>query len=407
MAATAATKQTFELTKTERDRRFQAVRAEMEKRKLDCLIIQGSFGCFRDSNANLQYMTNVNDEGYLFFPRDSDPTLYTFENRLDPTWVDDWQGAVPFFGNTMVKRAEELGMTNARFGTVGTSGLWAEYSGFPQATHAALTSGLPDASFDEATDVIEDLRQIKSEEEIRCLEIGCAAAQEAFKQVREIARVGVEDTEIRAAIHDALFRNDCDQGSMILYCQGKDVLHGGQSGGLLGPAYHQVLEAGDIILIEIDATYRGYKAQYNVAFAIDEPEDDWKALLECGAKAFHAGAAMLRPGIPLQELEDTLTKPIADYDFVYANPAFHGLGLSLEMPMGTYPRVGWYPRPLREDPAEHGVCVRASSRHPERQARSQRWLPDARHRRRLQAARPGLHAGDADSRVGQASRSVP
>ncbi|MSO94898.1 MAG: aminopeptidase P family protein [Thermoleophilia bacterium] len=333
----------FELSTTERDRRWSAVRHEMGRRGLQALIVHGSYACYRDSNANLQYMTNVNDEGYLLFPLEHEPTLYTFENRLDPTWVDDWRGAIPFFGKTIAGRVDELGLSRGRIGVSGVSGLWGEYGGFPWATYVSLQKHLPSAEVVDATDLVENARRIKSAEEVRCLEIGCQAAQQVFAAMRETAGVGVEDTEVRAAIQDALFRNDCDQGSMILYCQGKDILHGGQSGGLFGPTQHKRLELGDIILMEIDATYRGYKAQYNVAFAIGEPDEEWQRLLACAAEAYRAGLEVLRPGIQLKELEEALTLPIGRAGFVFANPAFHGLGLSLELPMGTYPRVGWYP----------------------------------------------------------------
>jgi Xaa-Pro aminopeptidase len=33
-----------------------------------------------------------------------------------------------------------------------------------------------------------------------------------------------------------------------------------------------------------------------------------------------------------------MTQPIADAGLTFGNPAFHGLGLGIESPMGTYPR---------------------------------------------------------------------
>jgi hypothetical protein len=74
----------FTLTIEERDRRWNNIRKAMEKRGLKCLIVWGSTGEFRDFNGNLQYLTNVANEGYLLFPLESEPTLYSFEGALSP-----------------------------------------------------------------------------------------------------------------------------------------------------------------------------------------------------------------------------------------------------------------------------------------------------------------------------------
>jgi Xaa-Pro aminopeptidase len=331
----------FALSETERDRRWTSVRREMERQGLDCLVVQGSYACFRDANQNLQYLANVGTEGFLLFPRDGAPTLYSFENGFNPTWVPDWRGAIPFFGKALAKRIEELGLQAARFGLVGLSGLYGEYGGFPHTTWRVLTDAFPRASFEDATALVEDIRRTKSDEELRCLELGCEAMEEVFRAVAATAGVGVADYEVRAVIMDTLYRRGCEPGSMILYCQGKDVVHGGQSGGWNEPPFVTPLEPGDVILIELDAVYAGYKAQFNAAFSVGEPDEVWAGVFATGIEAFEAGVEVLRPAITLGELEDALLEPIKRGGYVFGNPAFHGLGLGLESPIGTYPRVGY------------------------------------------------------------------
>ena len=157
----------FKFSDDERDRRWNLVRGEMEKRGQDCLIVWGSFGCYRDANGNLQYMNNVNTEGYLVFPLEDEPTMYSFENGLDPAWVTDWRGAIPHFGKNMTPRLTELGIKNV--GLVGLSGLYGELDGFSYTTHRVLSENFPDTTFEDATDIVEEARKIKSAEEIECL----------------------------------------------------------------------------------------------------------------------------------------------------------------------------------------------------------------------------------------------
>ncbi len=344
----------FKLSDGERDRRWNLVRSEMEKRNLDCLIIWGSFGCYRDANANLQYMTNVNTEGYLIFPLEGEPTQYSFENGLDPAWVTDWRGAIPHFGQNMTPRLKELGIKQV--GLVGLSGLYGELSGFASTTHRVLEENFADASFDDATDIIEEARKIKSEEEIECLMIGCRFMETLFGKIAATAGVGVEDWEVRAMIMETLFANDFDPGAMILYRQGPNVMHGGESGGWLEPANHKKLESGDIILIELDATYLGYKAQFNHAWSVGEPDEEWQGIFACAAEAYGKGLDALRPGLTVGELEDVLLEPLRTQGYKWGNPPFHGLGLGLEAPMGDYPRVGYSGAP-RDEKIEENMVI--------------------------------------------------
>ena len=332
----------FEFSDTERDRRWGAVRDGMAEEGFDCLVVWGSYGCYRDSNQNLQYLTNVNSEGFLLFPADGEPTLYSFENGLNPSWVTDWRGAIPNFADAIGDRIDELKLARAHFGLISVSGIFGEMSGFPHATLEKLTSRFGGASFDDTTELVEKIRRIKSDEEIACLEAGGKViTEQVFPKIAEVAGPGVRDFEVRAEIMDTLFRNHCDPGSMILYCQGKDVMHGGQSGGWLEPRFDTPLETGHIILIELDGVMRGYKAQFNTAFAVGEPDEEWQRIFDAAFLSYTEGEAVLKAGITAGELEDVMLAPLKEGGWAFGNPAFHGLGLGIEQPMGTYPRVGW------------------------------------------------------------------
>jgi Xaa-Pro aminopeptidase len=326
-------------TLAERDRRWSAVRAEMAGRDLDCLIVYGSDSVYRDCCQNLRWLTNAPREGYLVFPADGEPTFVTFESGLDPIWVHDWRGGVPRFSAVLAARVGELGLHGGRIGTVGTGGFYGETAGFPYRTHQSLAEAFPRAELVEATDVVERLRRIKSAEEIRSLEVGSAIMRDVFAVTREVAGPGVRDIEVRAAILDALFRAGCEQGIMLLYSQGRDVMHGGQRGARLESGREERLEDGDVMLVEVDAVWRGYKAQFNQPFVVGDAVEEWPAIFETAARCFEEGVRTLRPGVTVGELEARMIAPIEEAGLTFGNPAFHGLGLGIEAPMGTYPRA--------------------------------------------------------------------
>jgi Xaa-Pro dipeptidase len=326
----------YDLPLEERDRRWKATRETMRQRGLDCLVVWGSFGFNRFLINNMRYLSNVcATEGYFVFPIEGAPTLVTFFGRHDTTWVDDCRAGHPRHSQTIAKRLAELHIEKGTIGLSGTSGYFAEM-GFSHITYTSLLSLLPDARFVDATDIIETARMIKSEAEIKCFEEGCQAGEKAVQAVVDNARVGVTDREVQATILDSLYRNGCEAGSMLLYVSGKVVSHAGQGQDLPLPGPRKI-EKGDMILTEMDARLGGYISQFNQPYSIGEPGPEWRKKEAVALKTLETGLKMLRPGIMIGELDEAMLAVIKNAGYIWRNPMFHGLGLSIEGPIGRFP----------------------------------------------------------------------
>jgi Xaa-Pro dipeptidase len=341
----------FDLTLDERNRRWKNVRDAMERRKVECLVVWGSYGRFRHFGANLKYLSNISAEGYLLFPLKEDPTLVMFFARPDPAaWVADGRTGHPAYSRVISARIKELHLDKERIGVVGLSGYDGEM-GFPHTTYAAITSNFPGAQFEDATDILTEARIIKGAAEIRCLELGCEIGEKVIQVVVETAKAGIKDSEVRARVMDTLFREGCEPDSMFLYHSGREILHAGQ-GGQLKPPGSRTLAPGDIILTELDAAYLGYVAQYNQPFSIGQPDQEWKEIFRVAAEAFNQGMKALKPGVTTGELYQAMLSPIREAGYASTNPAFHGLGLGLEDPVSLFPaQTGYKPdTSLRMEP---------------------------------------------------------
>jgi Xaa-Pro aminopeptidase len=322
------------LDERERDRRWAKIREAMEECRVQCLLVWGTGGAGHNLIANLRYLANVSPfmEGYLVFPLEGQPTFVTFTGKPRRMWVEDQRGGHPTYSKAISDRLRELHLESASIGVVGLSGYYGEL-GFPYTTYISLTNDFPKAHFEDATELVEGARRIKSEAEIRCFELGCEVGEKVIQVVTESAEVGVMDSEIKTKMWDTVFLNGCDPASMILFSSGKEVAHGGQIPVVL----HRPLEHGDVILTEFDARYSGYKAQFNQPFSVGEPDKEWRKIFNVALGAFNNAFNTLRPGITAGELEEVFLAPIRGGGYTFTNPPFHGLGLSLEQPMGTYP----------------------------------------------------------------------
>ena len=332
----------FEFEDDERDKRWQRVRSVMKKRGIDALVVWAFAGYNSSECANFRYLTNVptygnlSYPGYLVFPLEGEPTIIGFAKMPgDSLWVHDIRGKSPKFSSVIIDRLHELRLERAGIGIISFQRADAE-TGFPYATFMSLREGLPEARFEDAVDILDEARRIKSDAEIRCLELGCEAANEAIQAVVDTARAGVRDCDVVAKILEALVRNGCETDSLFLYGSGKEMVDAGK-GPFMYPRYLRALEKGDMIHMEFDAKYNGYVAQHNQFFAVGTPDREWIEITDVASKAFYHGLETLKPGTTLGELNEAFLSVIKESGYNSQRPAFHGLGLSTELPLAATP----------------------------------------------------------------------
>jgi Xaa-Pro aminopeptidase len=332
----------FEFEKDERDRRWRRVRDIMRHRGIDALVIWAFAGYNSSECANFRYLSNMptygnlSYPGYLVFPLEGEPTIVGFAKMPgEHLWIHDIRGKAPTYSRVIIDRLRELHLEKTRIGIVSVHKVDGE-TGFPYATYMSLREGLPEAYLEDAVDILNDARRIKSEAEIHCLELGCEAANEAMQAIANTARAGVRDYEVVAKILEALVQHGCETDSLFLYGSGKETVDAGK-GAFMNPRYLRVLNEGDMIHMEFDAKYNGYVAQHNQLFAVGKPSKDWMEINDIASMAFYRGLQALKPGITLGELNESFLSVIKKSGYNSLRPSFHGLGLSTEMPLAATP----------------------------------------------------------------------
>ena len=323
-------------TISERDRRWNNIREAMAKRGLSCLVVWGNWGNTRRLDANLRYLTNQMYEGYLVFPINADPVSFQFTQiprRTD--WVAEIRCGHPLFAKAMSARISEIKADKSKIGIVQPSTRYYNEWGFPHNTYLGLQKYLSNATFEDATDILEEVRKVKSAEEIKCLEHASEIGEKVIQVIRETAKEGVSNYEIAARIYDFCFRAGCDPCSMLIYSVGKDTVHSAPLGYMREG--NKPLEAGEVILTEFDNRYFGYVAQYNQPFSVGKPNKQWSDIYKVAVESFENGLSVLKSGVTAGELDSAFLSPIKKSGYTILNPSFHGLGVSLEEPMGSFP----------------------------------------------------------------------
>ena len=206
---------------TELERRWKLVREMMKERKIDYLVAQnseeflgGTVRWFTDFSARYQFPTTV------IFPVDSQMT--TINNGGDPPaeqspppWaargIKNRLGAVYFstapYTNT---REAELAVSVLKEKKRPTIGL-VERAFIPITFYEYLVEHLPEAKFIDATEWVDEIKVIKSPEEIELTQGTAALQDHAIEHLKRTIQPGMRDFEVVAEAQYSFLRNGSER----------------------------------------------------------------------------------------------------------------------------------------------------------------------------------------------------
>ena len=188
---------------SEYGRRYALVREEMDRRGLAALILFGDSGHIGGFQTNCHYLSNYIDQfySYVVFPAEGAPTLFfclqphetgvhQYSVIEDIRW-GGWDIAAAVAG-----RISELGIERKRIGLVGVSSFQIRFT-LPSDHMETLKKELPHADIEVATDILEEIRLIKSDEELDAIRKGAAFSDAACAPWKKTSGRGCESRSWR------------------------------------------------------------------------------------------------------------------------------------------------------------------------------------------------------------------
>jgi len=211
-------------------------------------------------------------------------------------------------------------------GTIGVAGL----ADIVSAAHAdGLRRALPQATLADATDVFDDVRAIKSQEELANLEQTSAILATVFTALEAELRPGAREVDVLAEAHRLCRQLGCVEGIAMM---GRAPAPG------FGHGTPDPLVRSDIICIDLEwGGPTGYWLELRRNYSFGPPPDRVRRLFEARVETFEACMEAIRPGASSEDV-------LAARDRVYAKHGLtagahdvrysaHGIGIdSLEPP---------------------------------------------------------------------------
>ncbi|EMF0267702.1 aminopeptidase P family protein [Enterococcus hirae] len=291
--------------------RVEKLRKKMQEENLDSFLITSPY--------NLRYLTNFTGTTGLavitlekaFFITDF---RYTEQAVAQAQGFEIIKNVGPIF-EEVADLVQKEGLRELGFEETTVSFL--EYS---------VLEEIIDAQLIPISGMIEELREIKDEEEIAIIEKACSIADLAYDHILKMIQPGM--TEIEVA-------NQLDFYMRSLGASGVSfetiVASGLRSAMPHGVASKKIIEQGDLITIDFGCYYEGYVSDMTRTFAIGDPGEQLKEIYQIVLEAQLAVLEVAKPGVTGKQLDavarDYITKH--GYGEAFGHSTGHGIGLEI------------------------------------------------------------------------------
>jgi len=319
----------------ERDRRWARVRKTMADRDLACIVTYPHTGHNAQWEADSRYLSHCGGGGSstaCIFPLDADPTVIVL-NRPEfwasaQNWVADVRPSKRMsWSEPIIERLKELGIDRQRIGISSLRGnVRAQEGTITLAQWEKLNAAFPNATFEDVSQLMGELRAVKSAEEIATLERATEITEAGVRAMIDAAKPGVRDFEVHAALYHGMMQRGCEVPTMVIYGSGPPPSH-----DAFIPT-HRILQRGDMIANEIEGKFMGYSAQRVQPVALGEAPAGYLEAMDKQRKVFNVAMERMRAGTTFGEVAKAVDDTAEELN-CKVSLTMHGRGLGEDRPV--------------------------------------------------------------------------
>ncbi len=159
----------------------------------------------------------------------------------------------------------------------------------------------------DGTDILRNLRWVKSPAEIDCLREAARIANTGMAAAKAALSPGVTELEVYGEMVRAMAAAGGENPGITM-----PVLSGTKTNALHGLATRRRIGRGEIVLVDLCGVFKRYHINMARTFSMGEPAPD---VAEIAAKASRAMAhlrSLLRPGLPVRELNREILRCLTE-----------------------------------------------------------------------------------------------
>ncbi len=316
-------------------RRNDLARDLMRREGLSTLVIFGNSGINRHNEANVFWLTNYLDlhHNYLVLPLEGEAALLTglvnhVPNARAVSVIADtrWGSYDP--AKEIVAKLKKDGVGKGRVGLVGINATFG--MGMPYQHYKTLCESLPEIEWVDVTRDYARLRVVKSEEEFDWLKIAAEFTDDTVAALENEIRVGMTEYDLIGIIEASYRRKGGQPHIAFLRSMPMDAPTA------CVPAQNvtdRVIQKGDVIIMEISASYWGYSGQIHRPIAVgQDPTPEWQKLFDIGEQAYGQICEAIRPNANEGDVIKAASV-IGESGYRIYDDLIHGYGVDIHPPL--------------------------------------------------------------------------
>jgi Xaa-Pro aminopeptidase len=189
-----------------------------------------------------------------------------------------------------------------------------------------MQSRFTSADHISATYAIEELRRVKTEDELVRIRQAAELSDRGYQHFAEAAQPGMTEYELVAEVEGFLKANGAEDNFMLIASGGTEVVG-------MKPPTERKLEPGDSVITELTPQIDGYWAQICRALILGEPTQKQLEAYAIFAEARQAAEDLLAPGVNIADVARVQNDVFRKFGYgEYTGPKYtrvrgHNLGL--------------------------------------------------------------------------------
>ncbi len=325
---------------SEYEGRVTKARHLMEESGIDALMLT--------SKENVVYFAGIQTIGWdskhrpliVIVPRDPSSAVHMvlaeslFYVARESSWVDElrpWGGWMEGASDDPIAGAfqvlQDLGLAA---GTLGLELGYGQRMGMSQEDYSTLVEGLPEAKLMDGSELIWELRMIKSPLEIEALRKACAATTSAFEKGFSALRPGMREKELAGIMFAEMARHTDERPGFMMVRSGPRKY---RMANVL--AFDKPMRAGELVVVDSGAVYKDYWADFMRMSSIGEPTKEQRRFFDATLESQQAGVDKLAPGVTAHDIFSACNDVLVAHglaDYVTFERLGHGVGLDMHEP---------------------------------------------------------------------------
>ncbi|MGE7954311.1 M24 family metallopeptidase [Lysinibacillus xylanilyticus] len=192
-------------------------------------------------------------------------------------------------------------------------------------TYQLMSSKLT-ATLKPLSNIVENLRMIKTTEEIELIKKAAWVSDEAFKYILTFIKPGVSEIDIANELEFHMRKNGATGAAFDII-----VASGHRSALPHGVASDKKIEKGDMLTLDFGAYYQGYRSDMTRTIAVGEPPEKLKEVYQIVYDSLQKALSNMKAGITGKEADSYSRDFIKakGYGKNYGHGSGHGIGLDI------------------------------------------------------------------------------